>query len=92
VQKGEEVEVEKVLGTGDTGAEREWKEVLKDIEEEEVLYRSKKRRRAARTEREGVQKEAEGAAVNDAAPQKGKEGVAEDAMVKVETFKGARFY
>lgn len=46
VQRGEEVDVERVLGTGDKESEREWEDVLREIEEEEALFQSKKRRKA----------------------------------------------
>jgi hypothetical protein len=48
VQNGEDVDVEKVLGAGDSAVEREWRDVLKDIEGEDVLFRSKRKRRALR--------------------------------------------
>lgn len=88
VQRGEKgVDVEGLLGTGETAAEREWKSVLKEVEEEEVLFRSKKERRAERgREMGGVEGKGEG--------NKEEVGkvVEEDEKVRVETFKGARFY
>ncbi|KAI4637476.1 hypothetical protein J4E83_000292 [Alternaria metachromatica] len=48
VQRGEDVSVEAVLGTGNEADEREWAEVLKDIQDEEALFQSKKRRKAQR--------------------------------------------
>lgn len=45
VQRGEKVDVEKVLGTGDEGQEQEWRDVLRDIEEEDRLWQAKDRRR-----------------------------------------------
>ncbi|CRG86643.1 hypothetical protein PISL3812_03653 [Talaromyces islandicus] len=41
VKNGEEVDVEKLLGTGDESKEREWEEVLREIEEEDSLWRQK---------------------------------------------------
>ncbi|KAL9624014.1 MAG: hypothetical protein Q9160_001767 [Pyrenula sp. 1 TL-2023] len=38
IQRGEEVDVEKMLGTGDVQKEREWEEVLKEIEAEDSLW------------------------------------------------------
>lgn len=35
LQRGEEVDVERVLGTGDEDEEREWEEALKEIERED---------------------------------------------------------
>ncbi|KAL6715588.1 hypothetical protein ACLMJK_006549 [Lecanora helva] len=48
VQRGEEVDVEKVLGTGDEVQEQEWKDVIKNIEEEDHLWAAKDRRREKR--------------------------------------------
>ncbi|KAF4264054.1 hypothetical protein KXW98_007909 [Aspergillus fumigatus] len=41
VQRGEKVDVEKLLGTGDEAKEREWEEVLREIEEEDSLWHRK---------------------------------------------------
>ncbi|QKX53018.1 uncharacterized protein TRUGW13939_00089 [Talaromyces rugulosus] len=41
VKNGEEVDVEKLLGTGNESKEREWEEVLREIEEEDSLWRQK---------------------------------------------------
>ncbi|KAF2814747.1 uncharacterized protein BDZ99DRAFT_370251, partial [Mytilinidion resinicola] len=46
VKRGEDVDVERVLGSGDEAKEREWEEVLREIEEEEALFQSRKRRKA----------------------------------------------
>jgi hypothetical protein len=87
VQKGETVEVEKVLGTGDAVLEKEWKDVLGEIAEEEALFQSKKKRREER-EAELLQQELERENQKNAAGQL----PAEDGKVKVETYQGARFY
>lgn len=42
LQRGEEVDVEKTLGTGDAEKEKEWEEVLKEIEREDILKNAKK--------------------------------------------------
>ncbi|KAK2794788.1 hypothetical protein FQN52_007558 [Onygenales sp. PD_12] len=42
VQKGEDVDVKRLLGTGDETKEREWEEVLKEIEQEESRWHSRK--------------------------------------------------
>ncbi|KAJ2996724.1 hypothetical protein NUW58_g887 [Xylaria curta] len=42
LQRGEEVDVEKALGTGDTEKELEWEEVLREIEQDDVLKNAKK--------------------------------------------------
>ncbi|KAK1768498.1 hypothetical protein QBC33DRAFT_557953 [Phialemonium atrogriseum] len=43
LQRGEEVDVEKVLGTGDAEKEIEWQEVLNEIEKEEMTRDRKKK-------------------------------------------------
>ncbi|KAL5051159.1 hypothetical protein BDW71DRAFT_172416 [Aspergillus fruticulosus] len=44
VQRGEEVDIEKMLGTGDARVEREWDEVLREIEREDSLWHQKQKR------------------------------------------------
>ncbi|KAL4817779.1 hypothetical protein BDW67DRAFT_159116 [Aspergillus spinulosporus] len=46
IQRGEGVDVEKMLGTGDARVEREWDEVLKEIEREDSLWHQKQKRAA----------------------------------------------
>ncbi|KAI2999650.1 hypothetical protein CBS147346_7489 [Aspergillus niger] len=41
VNNGEKVDVEKLLGTGDEAKEREWEEVLREIEAEDSLWHRK---------------------------------------------------
>ncbi|OAL57057.1 hypothetical protein IQ07DRAFT_638434 [Pyrenochaeta sp. DS3sAY3a] len=84
VQRGEDVRVEEVLGTGDGVSEGEWAEVLKDIQGEEALFQSKKKRKALREE----------AAVEEQEELKGEEksGQNHQAKVQVESFKGTKFY
>ncbi|KAJ5304382.1 uncharacterized protein N7443_004042 [Penicillium atrosanguineum] len=41
VQNGEDVDVEKLLGTGDEAKEREWEEVLQEIQREDNLWHEK---------------------------------------------------
>ncbi|KAI4190332.1 MAG: hypothetical protein L6R41_000858 [Letrouitia leprolyta] len=45
VQKGEEVDVKGLLGTGDPEKEKEWEQVIQEIEEEDRLWQSKARQR-----------------------------------------------
>lgn len=45
VQKGEDVDVKGLLGTGDPEKEKEWEQVIQEIEEEDRLWQSKARRR-----------------------------------------------
>ncbi|KAJ6004797.1 hypothetical protein N7540_012596 [Penicillium herquei] len=42
IQSGEKVDVEKLLGTGDEGKEREWEEVLREIEQEDSLWQQRR--------------------------------------------------
>ncbi|KAK6865551.1 hypothetical protein PG990_005001 [Apiospora arundinis] len=42
LQRGEEVDVEKALGTGDAEREKEWEEVLKELEKDDVARNLKK--------------------------------------------------
>ncbi|KAK8212330.1 hypothetical protein IWZ01DRAFT_482072 [Phyllosticta capitalensis] len=46
VQRGEEVDVEGLLGTGNEQVDKEWEEALKEIEEDERAGQSRKRRKA----------------------------------------------
>lgn len=41
LQRGEEVDVEKALGTGDASREMEWEEVLREIERDDILKNKK---------------------------------------------------
>ncbi|KAA6415568.1 MAG: hypothetical protein FRX48_00284 [Lasallia pustulata] len=45
VQRGEDVDVEGLLGTGDKAKEREWEEVIREIEEEDRLWQAKGKKR-----------------------------------------------
>lgn len=81
VQNGEDVDVEKVLGTGEEGSEREWAEVLREVKEEEALFQSRKKRKALREE--AAREEREQASVEEAH---------EQGHVKVESIGGVRFY
>ncbi|KAF2651507.1 hypothetical protein K491DRAFT_606743 [Lophiostoma macrostomum CBS 122681] len=92
VQNGESVDVEKVLGTGDSAAEREWKEVMREIEEEDLLFRSKKRRRAAREQARIEEESGKVEETQAGEVQQEREKEAQTGYVKVESFKGARFY
>ncbi|KAI1433108.1 hypothetical protein GGR50DRAFT_696405 [Xylaria sp. CBS 124048] len=42
IQRGEDVDVEKTLGTGDQEKELQWEEVLRDIERDDVFKNTKK--------------------------------------------------
>ncbi|KAL4949585.1 hypothetical protein BDW69DRAFT_72291 [Aspergillus filifer] len=45
VKRGEDVDVRKLLGTGDVGVEREWDEVLREIEREDSLWHQKQKQK-----------------------------------------------
>jgi Family of unknown function (DUF5321) len=45
LQRGEEVDVEKALGTGDEAQEREWEDALKELEDEDRMWQKNYRRR-----------------------------------------------
>ncbi|KIX02686.1 uncharacterized protein Z518_08628 [Rhinocladiella mackenziei CBS 650.93] len=64
LQRGEEVDVEKILGTGDETQEREWEEALKELEEEDRIWQSNKKK--SREEQERLAREEQDATpVND---------------------------
>ena len=52
VKNGEEVDVKRALGTGDPEAEKEWEEVVKELESTDMLLEGKKKREAKRAEQE----------------------------------------
>lgn len=65
LQRGEEVDVEKVLGTGDELQEQEWEEALRELQEEDRLWQSN--RQKSREEKDRLAKEEQDAnPVNDA--------------------------
>ncbi|KAL8766122.1 MAG: hypothetical protein Q9209_007020 [Squamulea sp. 1 TL-2023] len=50
VQRGEDVDVRGLLGTGDPEKEKEWEQVIKEIEEEDRLWQANARRRQKKRE------------------------------------------
>lgn len=53
VKRGEAVDVEKLLGSGDAAKEREWEEVLREIEDEDSLWHQRvSAKRAGQAEQE----------------------------------------
>ena len=46
VKDGEEVDVKRLLGTGDPEAEKEWEEVMKELETTDMVLQGKKKREA----------------------------------------------
>ncbi|EXJ87024.1 hypothetical protein A1O3_03981 [Capronia epimyces CBS 606.96] len=59
LQRGEEVDVEKVLGTGDEIQEQEWEEALRELQEEDRIWQNNARKR--REEKERILREQEDA-------------------------------
>lgn len=51
LQRGEEVDVEKVLGTGDEIQEQEWEEALRALQEEDRIWQNNARKRREEEER-----------------------------------------
>ncbi len=45
LQKGEDIDVERTLGTGDEVQEREWEEALREIEDEDRVWQTNKQKR-----------------------------------------------
>ena len=69
VKSGEDVDVKRLLGTGDEVAEKEWEEVMREVESTDMLWEGKKKREAKqaakaeerrRREERAAAKEAEG--------------------------------
>jgi len=59
LQRGEEVDVEKVLGTGDETQELEWEEALREIVNEDRLWQTNtQKRREAKAKQEAEEQEA----------------------------------
>jgi len=59
LRKGEEVDVEKALGTGDETQELEWEEALREIENEDGIWQAnKQKQREAKAKREAEEQEA----------------------------------
>ena len=55
VKAGEEVDVEKELGTGESAAERDWEEVMKELESEDKIFGERRREERKRQEQEQEQ-------------------------------------
>ncbi|KAI9727616.1 MAG: hypothetical protein M1834_008056 [Cirrosporium novae-zelandiae] len=56
IQNGEDVDVEGLLGKGDAAKEKEWEEVLKEIEEEDRLWSSWSKKKASEKAEEPANK------------------------------------
>lgn len=48
VQAGEDVDVEKEMGTGDEVKEKEWEEVMRELAKEDAMIQSRNQRRRAK--------------------------------------------
>ncbi|KAM0796496.1 hypothetical protein BDR22DRAFT_882551 [Usnea florida] len=68
VQRGENVDVEKILGTGNEEQEQEWRDVIQDIEEESQQWHPKNRRQ--RKQRLQKEQDAEADSAEKAAEQR----------------------
>lgn len=62
-QRGDNVDVEKVLGTGDEEQEQEWRDVLRNVAEVDQLWQAKDRKRggSGRPKEQELDAEADGA-------------------------------
>lgn len=68
LQKGEAVDVEKVLGTGDPAQEQEWEDALREIENEERIWQEGKKKRDADRKRLEAEQDRLEAERRDASP------------------------
>ncbi|CAE7205522.1 hypothetical protein PTTW11_09346 [Pyrenophora teres f. teres] len=85
VQRGEDVPVEEILGTGNATEEREWAEILRDTQNEESLYQ---RRQKTKESREAAKQE------DAQTPTEDEQKKAEHGLTKakVESLGGVKFY
>ncbi|KAE8356220.1 hypothetical protein BDV28DRAFT_127605 [Aspergillus coremiiformis] len=67
VKNGEKVDVERLLGTGDQGKEREWEEVLREIEEEDSLWHKRSKDEESNQPAQSQHQQNESASKNDPA-------------------------
>lgn len=78
VKNGEDVDVKKLLGTGDKKSEQEWESVVKDLETTDMLWEGRRRRDKERAEKkkkeEAARKRDEKAAAATEAREDGEEG------------------
>ena len=51
LQRGEEVNVEKILGTGDETQEREWEEALQELQREDRVWQNNRQKKLEEGER-----------------------------------------
>lgn len=93
VQSGEDVDVSKVLGTGDPTSEGEWEEVMKEIEKSDHIWQEKKWRVRRR---EKAQATAADSSTSSADPSRDADssviGAASDQVVKSTQERRPRYY
>ncbi|EON63213.1 hypothetical protein W97_02440 [Coniosporium apollinis CBS 100218] len=80
VKRGEEVDVEGVLGAGVPEREADWEEVMREIEREDTLWKKKGRGRRRAKEEEGItekEMESEVGAAKEVEAKTAREGAAE---------------
>ncbi|KAM0717511.1 hypothetical protein Q7P37_007363 [Cladosporium fusiforme] len=65
VKNGEDVDVEKMLGTGNPEQEKEWENVMNEIENTDMLAEAKKKREAKEAAREAARVAAQEAAAKE---------------------------
>ncbi|KAF2643432.1 hypothetical protein P280DRAFT_447008 [Massarina eburnea CBS 473.64] len=94
VRRGEEVDVEGMLGTGKEQEERDWAEVMKQIEKEEKLFTPKQQRKAAREAAAAAEETKRAGQATEEVVEKSAEEPAQNGQdsIKVETISGAKFY
>ena len=56
VKNGEDIDVKKVLGTGEPDQEKEWEEVIKELENTDMLWEGRKKKEAKRAQKEQEQR------------------------------------
>ncbi|CAG7921928.1 unnamed protein product [Penicillium olsonii] len=86
VKNGEQVDVEKLLGTGDEAKEREWDEVLREIEAEDSLWHQKK------TSQSQPETETPAPAKEEKQKQPAQPTAEDSGTAKTETTRKMRFY
>lgn len=90
IRRGEEVDVDKVLGTGDEQQEQEWADVIKHIEEEDRAWEAKDRKREKRRLKK---KQAAATAAEETSTTTAGDPAADDkGALPVQTRKPPRFY
>lgn len=57
LQRGEQVDVEKILGTGDETQEREWEEALEELQNEDRVWQSNRKRSREEKDRLAVEEQ-----------------------------------